>query len=446
MSIHFSSPRIVIVDDKNDEAMPMIDAFSALNIPVVKFGGMGTDGSPKKPLNHVRLLILDLWLGTSGFDAKNTAGVILRTVAPTLSSGPCIVLVWSYHPDDLEEVKNALDHYNNSREPVERVEPLAWITLRKLDFQKDDEFNAKTLMDRVSEELNKLGIIELLLEWEALCAEAASLAIDRILAFSHGQGKSDFETRNKLLMTALESLAEASVGKQLPANPSSAVFKKALFRSLAYIHEDAVHNLITYPQDSSTLYPAPYSGELKTMIATLNTVLLTTQESSPEVPGAVSSIKDLNIPAMPFKFDSKDKNYTRFIHSIYQKNYRKVKKGVLELCEPVILEVTPACDYAQEKRKRLRFAPGLLAPKDLFEELPERADNIRSYGPLVHEGNICWLILESLHFFTLPSDVTLHSPLFRLRSHVYSDIQAWLGGHMSRPGHISMKPRGILPR
>jgi hypothetical protein len=122
----FASPRVLVIDDEPDAAIPIIQAFSTLNIPTAWYTGVGTD-VPASPLPNVRVLILDLVLGTSNFEPKNTAGVVLRTLAPTLQSGPCLFLLWTAHSDEKEKFEQTLQSYNETLGAEDRVLPLAVI-------------------------------------------------------------------------------------------------------------------------------------------------------------------------------------------------------------------------------------------------------------------------------------------------------------------------------
>jgi hypothetical protein len=102
------------------------------------------------------------------------------------------------------------------------------------------------------------------------------------------------------------------------------------------------------------------------------------------------------------------------------------------------VELTPACDHAQGRRERLRFATGVLCPQEIKNWI-HKAEYLKKIGPLVHMNQVVTLVLDTLHFFSVSKEVALPQPLFRLRSHVRADLQAWLGGHLARPGHLSME-------
>ena len=52
--------RIAIVDDKIDQASPLMRVFAKNNIPYVYYEGTNPDYFPEKPENDIRILFLDL--------------------------------------------------------------------------------------------------------------------------------------------------------------------------------------------------------------------------------------------------------------------------------------------------------------------------------------------------------------------------------------------------
>lgn len=431
----FSSPRVVVIDDEQKEAMPIIQAFSALRIPAAWYTGVAAD-VPAPPLPNVRVLILDLFLGTAIFEPKTTAGVVLRALAPTLKSGPCLFLVWTAHPDEKEEFDQALRAYNEGLKVDEQVLPLATICLRKSEFIQNGRANGEALLARIEKELATLAPFDLVLQWEASCAEAAATTVGDLssLAFRLAQNMDNW---GEALAVILDALVKVSAGKAAPEDRTSADYLEALFEPLALIHEDRTRQLTNVNADQTQ--PGASVGSLteKVALARLNHILLASPAKASDLPGAVLPLRGAQIPGAPFVASAGEVAFEQFLARVFGDKYDRNKEAILRDSIPVIVELTPACDHAQAKRERLRFAAGLLLPQGL-EKKTQKAAYLNRVGPLVHENQAVTLVLDSLHFFSLPKDVALPASLFRLRSHVRADLQTWLGGHLARPGHLSM--------
>lgn len=433
----FSSPRVLVIDDEPKEAMPIILAFAKLSIPTAWYTGVGSD-VPSAPLPNVRVLVLDLVLGTSGFEPKNTAGVVLRALAPTLKAGPCLFLLWTAHPDEKEAFEQALNSYNEGLEEDQRVLPLATICISKSDFIREGHADAQALMTEIEQTLSRLAPFDLLLKWEASCAEAAAIAAGHLsrLAFSWGGGVAAWGDK---LGVILDKLVKASAGGAAPTERTSPDYLSALFEPLSLIHEDRTRQFTSTTAES--VWPEMPTGALDAEMvnALLNHILLAGQAEARDLPGTVLPLREVQITGAPFVASTNDLAFEQFLCRTFEVDrYQRDKDTILASLTVVIVELTPACDHAQSKRERLRFATGLLWPLEHKKWIKQKASYLFPIGPFVHKQKAVTLVLDSLHFFSLPKDAELPEPLFRLRSHVRADLQAWLGGHLARPGHLSM--------
>jgi hypothetical protein len=110
----------------------------------------------------------------------------------------------------------------------------------------------------------------------------------------------------------------------------------------------------------------------------------------------------------------------------------------------VLIEATPACDYAQGKWTMPRFVAGFLASEKDASGLRAQAEFLRSYGPLWLKSAdgaeaICHLIVNS-HF--APSigmdEVEAWSPILMLRRRTLTDLQVWLSSQHMRQGLLNV--------
>ena len=447
MTSLFSAPRIVLIDDEPQDAYPMIEAFSRYAIPVAWYRGTGPETMPDMPLRNVRLILLDLQLGTTGVDVKNAAGRLCQAVAPTAESGPMGLVLWTKHNDHYEAFKDALNGYNENDHIHKRVQPLFILSVEKRFKSESGQrvFDIPQLISEIDRILQEpeLDPCKNLFVWERLCAAAAAESVSTLSSiglalaeFDIGRWKAEFVNVLKWLT---ESVSGDAAGLRRDEIPNSS----SLFEALAMIHEDYVHSL-AFLEDRQLERPFDISAlDSRKGKAVLNTFLITTMETKSDVPGTLLPMREMNTDWLPFIPSEEDKEFRRMVSSIFGKEYNHNKEEIYKNSEPVILEITPECDYVNKKRSRLRFIPGLIVTDNLQSLALTHTAYSKHIGPLFRNDKVCYLIIECRYLFSLRLSFSeqLNQPFFRLRSHVLKDIQAWVGGHISRPGHISISAR-----
>lgn len=440
----FPSAWAVVVDDQDDDATGILRALSKAGIPSVRFDG--DELMPESALPNVRLLILDLELVTGVLDIKATVGIVFQILAPTQSSGPCLIILWTAHEENIEEFKSTFERYNEERKEDKKIYPLSIAGISKSVFLEKDEDNENSrrhykqnpLVERIKEELSQHASLRKLLQWEALNGRAAARAtagLYQIASLPTGNN----ENPNQVLEEIFTDLARAQMGR----SAGSADEKRrmaAAYEILAVLQGEMVQRLAACSDGEVISLPVRIAGAAERKAA-LNTILLTSGQLDPKRPGAVVPGKDLNVSGVPFEPGTENKSYREFLHCIFKGKYRDkaIKARIQEKCLPVFVEITPGCDHAQNKRRQLRFVPGVLVCEPDQDIVPERADHLRNIGPLISHGQVALLIIDTQHFFTLPLDAELPEALFCLRDHVRTDIQAWLGSQLARPGHLSLE-------
>ena len=105
----------------------------------------------------------------------------------------------------------------------------------------------------------------------------------------------------------------------------------------------------------------------------------------------------------------------------------------------IILEITPACDYAQQKWRVSRLLPGVLLPQKHREKL--KTAQFLYCSPIVKLGNdqLFHLVFDFRFFTSAPFNKIDNSQYrFRIRRELLADIQSHLSWHVSRVGIISL--------
>ena len=129
--------------------------------------------------------------------------------------------------------------------------------------------------------------------------------------------------------------------------------------------------------------------------------------------------------------DIKDEN-------LFNKINNKIKKKSIQ----VFAEVTPLCDFLQEKIKLYRVIEGFIIPEKYKDEQNiyhdvkiKKAEFIYKTPVFTYKNEIYRLILDFKYFSSKTEDELKNfSPIFRLRKELLNDIQIKLSSNINRTG------------
>lgn len=138
--------KVLVIDDRIEEAMPLLNILGQKGVSTVYFSGMQTE-FPEVPFNEIRLVFCDLKFYASS-DPKiivsNVVGILQHLIAA--DNGPYILVIWSSHGTDFE---GALQEQLTSAQ----IKPEFILRLDKTEFfttQTNDEVFDQ-LIDQISE-------------------------------------------------------------------------------------------------------------------------------------------------------------------------------------------------------------------------------------------------------------------------------------------------------
>ena len=112
-------------------------------------------------------------------------------------------------------------------------------------------------------------------------------------------------------------------------------------------------------------------------------------------------------------------------------------------CVPILLDISPSCDFSQDNPRLARLMAGLMVPSGAgieyhrtgaFKELPT--------VKIPDNGDGGWdLVFCSRFVFTVPPKVAADEvrPICRLRESIVADLRGWDAAQDARAGHVSVK-------
>ena len=463
---YFNTSRVAIIDDRSDEAMPVIKALGKLGIGCIYLDGQDFNNLPAEPYDGIRVVFIDMDLDVGGElnqIISKTINVLKRIVSQ--KSNPCLIIAWTKHDDYVQAFEAAVksDMPDLIRPSIIRMDkPLS-------------TFNEKHISDTIFHTLNQYWPLEIIWAWEQLAHDAATLTSKEIIEITEVEFKNKgFKAAVKALKSTLRTMLEASGGKSVHDNTD--YLDSFLLETLASINIDSIENIprnFDNAKIAELLDHDKLSNEYKPK---LNTKLLTSGlmgENTIIKPGntyisewhACSKIEILGITVdldALYNDINKEAFYNgknTFIKSIKQqiaeKNHQSapeedkkklliqgVKEQIRSKCRIGLVEHTPSCDFFQKKQRVVRFVTGYFVPEKLvgcFANL--KCDYLNILEPMYFpplEASYC-LILNAHFIYTqnLPVNV-ISVPDFRLRGETISHVQHWLAGHSSRVGRLTV--------
>src|SRR5258708_7058355 len=95
-----ASPSVCVIDDEEEDYVPILDALMTLGLGCVHVRGRNGDPLPPKPFEGLRLVFVDLHL--SGQVVKSAASHTAQVVKAVVSaaSGPVLIVIWSKYAAD----------------------------------------------------------------------------------------------------------------------------------------------------------------------------------------------------------------------------------------------------------------------------------------------------------------------------------------------------------
>ncbi len=447
--------RVVVIDDKSNEALPLLQALAKNKIPSMYFSG-NVGELPSETLDNIRVVFLDLKLGISADERiiKSTIAGIFRKIISE-KNGPYILVVWSIHePDYTVVLKDLFEH------ELIRIKPITMLSLSKTDYFEtggNDEAIAKAdalslIEAKIIEELERIEVIRLLIIWENIVNNSAGKTVNN-LSTSYPLD----DTWNRNMWGILFELAKAYSGKQLDLTDTSEVIKNALltFNGTFIDILEGTIGKSDYDYQTDSLDGWEINDEIA---ADINSkLLLVTDDTTAKIkPGNIYLHTDENLLETFICERIKKNDFLKAFAKQEGRNMSDLVDANKKLKQEyevtfktffdnfrlgirlVQCEVSPLCDYAQDKWKLHRLLCGIMLPSRYFNTV-KSADYIYASPSFKINGNSYKFVFDLRYLTSLQvSELKDKHPEFRIRQELLVDIQAKIAGHINRPGIVSL--------
>ena len=446
----FTPPRFVVVDDKPDHLTAVLDVFQELGAPCLGITYDPERGLDKRNFKGVRALFLDLHLTDLAATTDKRrhfaiiAGLLEDNVSP--AGGPFILVVWTEHEVEVEELRAYLDDAGtiDSEKPYAR--PLAIVGLPKGRFINVNTGEpladrADALRDAVEAAVGKKPQLAVLLSWEADVQAAAGATLATLMELVPDEERNSASFAGGL-DEILSRLAREAVGQpHVVTDPRAAITS-----ALAPILTDRIVNqqaseAISEAWSSALTWKGrrrldpTASGKVNRM---LHVAVPPSETIRPTDWGAV-----VEFPDAWWKDDELRNRFGVTPDRLLEDEY-KLEPEDRARCRPRLIRIAAACDYAQNRSGPITCLFGL--------EIPMEVERRRKKGkkPPASEWSSPTLVVEPddgpfvlavnarYPLNAVPADAEAWQPVYRLRERLLMHLISHAGSYLARPGIVQL--------
>lgn len=424
--------RIAIVDDKIEQALPLMRVFSNNNIPYTYYKGNDMEFLPKVPENDIRILFLDLNLFEGRNNQQKDIKSSLFSVIKHLISAnnyPYILILWSLQEDTYKKVLEEL--FKNDLKECAPIIVKNWIKSDFFSIDTEEEINIENecqIIEKLKGLISELPAYSYLMQWENCVHCSSDITIQNIFH--------DYHTENNWQEHAnciLDMFAHSYLEKHYE-DSSEEDKGKASLMFFNDIYNDTLEKCVGEAelQNATKLENSINYAEKINIKAKINRCLLMSNSfDSARQPGCVIEIEN-NCETKKTFYDLLDNS----LKTLPQKMTKEDIYNNMMFCEVV---VTPACDYAQSKAKFDRIVLGVIIDDKYRNYIDDRSEAIYFSPTFNHNEENRVLILNFRYFITRASSTETNvNPLFRMRNSILSEIQSKLARHISRQGIMNL--------
>lgn len=231
--------RVIVIDDEESEALPIIKALAKHDVSAAYFdGSIRQLPTKERRLRGVRLAILDMDLTGGGVSDKSKVSTLIRVLERTISvdNGPYMVLAWTKHKELIDDFEDTLFHSHTIRPPV------CTIMLEKSTCMGENgRFNLNAVSAKIEDALADVSPLQILQAWEEKSIHA-SIEVTNALSDLSEEQADDLQTWRASwkshLLQVMRTMTAAEMGKQLDVHSCIA----ALYAVLNPLHADRMEN------------------------------------------------------------------------------------------------------------------------------------------------------------------------------------------------------------
>ena len=436
--------RVAIVDDKYEDVKKIQSLLASEGIPYIFYDYKEMQELEKiEQVDGIRLLFLDIRLedGTSG--EKNLYSILASTIERIIppQNGPYAIILWTNEFEKEDAVK---EYLNNNLRDDETTKPSFISAVDKKDiitkpFNESIELLATALNSHYADH----KMVAFLNEIENRLMSVPSSTL-KMITHSFIKDASNDELEKLFMRLAWTESGNCNSTENATKTVLRLVADLIRDRYMEIVASgDTVATLSSLWKVDESIIKEKMSGDQAEQIALINASLNVNaySPSTDNVPGKVYKHSDETIPI--------EADY--LLHSTISNNESKIviNSGGTEIetiLEPIEIDITPSCDYAQGNNRMLRTLlgyivyidnfPKSLKAKKLKEKIEGKVNGFVYVTPLFKiNDKFCVLVLNTKLLNLEKQDYCEHLEyLFRLNDEITNEIRQDTGSGLSRLG------------
>lgn len=457
----FGSAPVLVLDDDPAELMSVVVGLGVCDVPVTPV--LVSAGSALlKPLggfSGVRLLVTDLHiLGPTQSKVAQYGSALVALISQLVRPSYYILIFWSNYEAEAAEATE----YLRANLPAELM-PIGFASLSKQEATDaaDDEDVRITVRGRVGEILDEFPQIKALMDWEAAVSHAGSETTNQLFRVLVKSGIDPKDPAS--VKTVLGRMAQEAVG----AKRAIAAGSKGLVQAFLPILQDqlerdshsslsSLSKFLDIRHDSTIKLPVPQVPGAVSVTAVLNDFFVHDEQDG------TTNVDRGAVIRLGSKYLASTRFWQDFGLSVSTGDWREVvcsefyigwpganeqeqrkSRELLARTDVYAVELSAVCDYAQDKRRSLRYLFALFVRSGLpiRRFLNGKTVNNESIyvTPEVSLRGVPGRFLISCRVF---ASRTYGQPLdgecvTRLRKDVVDELSHHYSTHMRRPGKIA---------
>jgi hypothetical protein len=405
--------RIVVVDDVAKEVFPLIKSLSKNGFAVTYFDGL-KETLPKTPLTGVRVVFLDMELNTAGYtgskDKSKAAATanVFRNIIDVSSNNTYLVAIWSTH-DEL------IEHFWRYVQEEKYECRFIGIIIDKPKCASKG-YAVSVIESEIEKSLKDQRAFKFFINWENIVHESSNNIVCDFSSFWNQEEEWDKKTLGTFI-----SLARAYAGQTLDVDDHKDIIRNAMFAFNRSFRDSLESNILT-DIDLDISFSDISENSDDTIIAKINSKLHISQSNDITKPGNVYLEDDTSL-------------LDTLISDCFE-NIAGIDRSEIKLFS---CEVSPTCDFVQNKWRVNRILYGLKVPLKWDGKIKKRTDYLYK-TPKLSIDNSEYKIIFDLRQLKAQKVGCLdkEKPIFTLRHDLIVDLQHKIAAHCSRPGMISL--------
>ena len=479
----------IIVDDKEDEIVGLKNVLTANGI-YVEFHEYKGDFHVlgEGYLKNRNLIFMDLMLNDNCTQIRENISIVISVLAKLTNGshfGSYGLIVWTKHDEFIKDLKDSLSKVSLAKENIEVKEgtdsndeeeittdihlnnpPLFVVGLSKSKYNKGNGiYDYNSLQDDLEQELFENKSAYFFVNWNATVERAKN----KIVRNFYNLGR-DYDNREVRLNYLFCSLAKNHTGindaDDYPYLTTDAykAFDELLYSELYAQQADLNISLFDAQQNC----PFENVEEKQNIAAIINAMMFIDSyglSSEEVVPGNIYKVKASESPLITerkaceilINFEREKLDGIKESNEKAKQHNKKnpILKEEFEIFEPecwnVAIELTPPCDYSQNKRKMARLVGGYIfdIPLGVFADKPDRSrfpeakclpksDKEYTIGPVFLSGKVRYVIFDFTYLVTESieklRDKNCYEICYRAKPKLFSHILQRFSSHAARLG------------